>query len=93
MPLITFAKPEKEAIVQKIQQYFKDEMEQEITPFQAGFLLNFIAEEIGPHFYNKGLQDSQGMLQKRMEDITEAIDSLVKPVQTRRPGSGRGSEG
>jgi uncharacterized protein (DUF2164 family) len=84
MALFAFSKQEKDAIVRKIQQYFSDQMDQEIGQFDAGFLLNFFSEEIGPFFYNKGVQDSQAVLQKRIDGVIEAIDSLQKPVQPRR---------
>ncbi len=80
MAMITFSKTEKDAIVQKIQKYFDDELDQQLGQFDAGFLLNFFADEIGPHFYNKGVQDSRAMLQKRVGELSEAIDSLEKPV-------------
>ncbi len=84
MALFNFSKPEKDAIVQKIQKYFSEELDQEIGAFDAGFLLNFFSEEIGPFFYNKGVQDSGAALQKRVDEVIEAIDSLEKPVQPRR---------
>ncbi len=84
MALFSFSKPEKEAIVQKIQKYFSEEMDQEIGPFDAGFLFNFFAEEIGPYFYNKAIQDAQAILQKRIDGVIEAIDSLEKPVLPQR---------
>jgi len=84
MAIFNFSKPEKEAIVQKIQQYFSKEMNQEIGQFEAGFLLNFFSEEIGPFFYNKGIQDSQAILQKTIDSVLQAIDSLEKPVQSKR---------
>ncbi len=84
MPLITFTPAERAAIVQRIQKNFSEELEQEIGQFEAGFLLNFFADEIGSQFYNKGLQDAQAILRKRIDDISEAIDSLEKPVRARR---------
>ena len=84
MALFNFLKPEKDAITQKIQEYFARELDQEIGKFEAGFLLTFFAEEIGPYFYNKGLQDSQALLRKRMDEITNAVDSLEKPTKDRR---------
>ena len=84
MALLSFAKQEKDAIIRKIQEYFSAELEQEIGQFDAGFLLDFFADEIGPHFYNKGIHDAQAILQKRIDEIVEAIDSLEKPVGTRR---------
>ena len=84
MALFNFSKPEKDAITKKIQEYFSNELDQQIGTFEAGFLLNFFAEQIGPYFYNKGLLDSQVLLKKRMDEITNAIDSLEKPTLSRR---------
>jgi uncharacterized protein (DUF2164 family) len=84
MALFTFAKPEKDQIVQKIQEYFVRELDREIGQFEAGFLLNFFGEEVGPHFYNKGVQDARAVLHKRIDDISEAMDSLEKPLGGRR---------
>ncbi len=84
MPLITFTPAERTTIVQRIQKYCAEELEQDIGQFEAGFLLNFFVEEIGPHFYNKGLLDAQAILRKRIDDISEAIDSLEKPLRAKR---------
>jgi uncharacterized protein (DUF2164 family) len=84
MALFSFSKLEREEIVQKIQQYFLKELNQEIGQFEAGFLLDFFGEEIGSHFYNKGIHDSQAVLQKRIDDVVEAIDNLEKPLRSRR---------
>ncbi len=84
MSIISFTKQEKEEIVSKIQEYFEKELGQEIGRFEAEFFLNFIADEVGPYFYNKGVLDSQAMLQKKVDEIIEAIDSLEKPLNIRR---------
>lgn len=84
MAIFNFSKQEKETIVEKIQEYFAKELDQSIGQFEAEFLLNFFAEEIGPYFYNKGIQDSQALLQKKVDGIIEAIDSLEKPVYIKR---------
>jgi uncharacterized protein (DUF2164 family) len=81
MAEIKFSKEEREAICRRIQMYFKEEMEQEIGQFDAGFLLDFFAEEIGPFFYNRGLYDAQALLESRMEQVAEAIYELEKPTQ------------
>ncbi len=83
MAVFTFSRPEKTAITLKIQEYFREELDQEIGNLQAGLFLNFIAEEIGPFFYNKGVQDSQSALRKRIDELTETIDSLQKPTGRR----------
>ena len=87
MALAKFTKLEKEEIVKKIQAYFLKELDQEIGSFDAGFLLNFFGEEIGPYFYNLALQDAQAVLSRRIDDIANSIDELTKPV-----GHGRGGK-
>lgn len=81
MSQIEFTKEETDIICRKIQLYFHEELEQEIGQFDAGFLLDFFAEEIGPYFYNRGLHDAQSILQSRLEDIGEAIYEIEKPTQ------------
>ncbi len=78
---ITFTREEREIICRKIQLYMREELEQEIGQFDAGFLLDFFAEEIGAYFYNRGLYDAQTILQSRLENIAEAIYELEKPTQ------------
>ncbi len=84
MSAIEFSKEEKDLIVRKVQLYFREELEQEIGGFDAQFLLDFFAEEIGGYFYNRGLYDSQAILEKRLDAIGEAIYELEKPTDLRR---------
>ena len=80
MSIVEFSKEEKEVIVEKIQAYFREELSQEIGSFDAQFLLDFFAEEMGAYFYNRGLYDAQAILEKRWETISEAIFELEKPT-------------
>jgi len=84
MTAIKFSKDERNLIVGRIQLYFREELNQEIGRFDAEFLLDFFAEEVGGFFYNRGLYDAQLVLEKRLESITDAIYELEKPT-----GSGR----
>ncbi|MDJ0805824.1 MAG: DUF2164 domain-containing protein [Gammaproteobacteria bacterium] len=81
MPLIKFSKAEKANIVSKIQLYFREELDQEIGGFDAEFLLDFFADELGAYFYNRGLYDAQAILEGRLENIAEAIYELEKPTE------------
>lgn len=78
--MIDFSNEEKEAMVAKLQRYFSDELDQEIGQFDAEFLLDFFAEEIGKLFYNRGLYDAQAILESLMDNIVEAISELEKSV-------------
>jgi uncharacterized protein (DUF2164 family) len=80
MSKIEFSDNEKEIIVRKIQLYFREELDREIGQFDAEFLLNFFAEELGTYFYNRGLYDAQAILEGKLESVAEAIYELEKPT-------------
>ncbi|MEM9256704.1 MAG: DUF2164 domain-containing protein [Pseudomonadota bacterium] len=84
MAEIEFSAEERELICKKIQLYFQEELDQEIGQFDAGFLLDFFAEDIGVLFYNRGLYDAQALLESRMEQVAEAIYELEKPSPATR---------
>ena len=78
--IIEFDRARKGNITRKIQQYFQRELDQEIGQFEAEFLLDFFALEIGAEFYNQGLVDAQTVLSSRLDDIQDAISEIEKPV-------------
>jgi len=84
MSEIKFTKEEIEIITKKVQLYFNEELDCEIGQFDAQFLLDFISEEIGPYFYNRGLYDAQSILENRMESISEAIYDIEKITEFRK---------
>jgi len=81
---IEFSKEEKALIVRKLQLYFNEELKQELGRFDAEFLLDFIADEIGAYFYNRGLQDAQVILSSRLEELGDSIYQLERPTDFRK---------
>ncbi len=77
---ITFSKANRDELVARIKAYFRDELDQDIGGFDAEFLLDFFAEEIGGYFYNQALSDVHTLLSKQMEAIEDTIYALEKPV-------------
>jgi uncharacterized protein (DUF2164 family) len=73
---ITFEKPERAAIVAKIQDYFVKELDSEIGAIPAELLLAFFAESIGPFYYNQGLADARVVFAKSLDDINDQIYGL-----------------
>ncbi len=84
MPKISFSKDEISTIVTKIQLYFREELEQEISRFDAEFLLDFFSEEVGAYYYNLGLHDAQAVLEKKLDDIADAIYEIEQPTEFRK---------
>jgi uncharacterized protein (DUF2164 family) len=81
MARIELDKPVRDALTRALSRYLKDELDVEIGGMDALLLLDFLADTIGPHFYNQGLADAQAVLAKRLEDLTEAITAIEKPVR------------
>ena len=77
---IAFSKDEKELIVQKVKKYFDDELRQDIGGFEAEFLIDFFAAEIGSYFYNRGLQDAQLLFTEKAEELGYLVQELEKPT-------------
>jgi uncharacterized protein (DUF2164 family) len=82
--MIRFSEDEKAQIVRRIQLYFDQELRQEIGRFDAEFLLDFFASQIGAFFYNRGLSDAQAVLAAKLDELGEAIYQLEEPTELRR---------
>ena len=80
MKKIKFTNSQKEHIVQKIKLYFEKELNDEIGQFDAEFLLDFFAKEIGGHFYNRGLQDAQEAMESQMDLLKEVLYTMEEPI-------------
>lgn len=76
MKKIAFDKPERDAMVGRIQRYFEDELDQEIGVIPAQFLLDFFTAEIGGFYYNQGLADAQAVFAKSLDDVNDRIYGL-----------------
>ena len=75
-----FSKEEKERMVHKIREYFEQELDVEIGGFQAEFLIDFIGDEFGAYFYNRGIYDAEALLNSKVAEISDALLELEKPV-------------
>lgn len=81
MNTIEFTKEEREILVEKIKTYFESELNQDIGQFEAEFLIDFISENLGSYYYNRGLQDAQIAIRSKLDDVEAEIESLEKPTQ------------
>lgn len=78
MTPIRFSREEVAAITAKLRPYFRDELEVDLRDLPAEMLIDFLAREIGPFFYNRALYDAQAVLKKKADDIGEAIAGLER---------------
>lgn len=80
MDKIEFTPQEKELMAQKVKVYFRDEMNQDIGSFEAEFLIDFFAKEMGGFFYNRGLYDAETLITEKVSEISDLLLQLEKPV-------------
>lgn len=78
--MIEFDESRKQELVTKLQQYFDTELQHEIGSFEAQFLLDFISEKIGSHYYNQGLSDALKAFDTKLEEVNELLYQLEKDV-------------
>ena len=81
MSKIELPKEAREALAKAVSRYLKDELDLEVTGFDAAFLTDFMIEALGPHVYNQGLADAQAILAKKLDEIGDAVYQLEKPVK------------
>lgn len=84
MDKIEFSKAERAALSEAIRHYFAKELDQEIGGLQAELFLDFLTETLGPVFYNRGLLDTEAAMLKKMDDLSDAIRMLEKPLPAKR---------
>lgn len=66
---IELPKEARAAAVQSIERYFDEELQQRIGNIQAGALLNFFLQEIGPSVYNAAVADAQERMLGRVQEL------------------------
>ncbi len=76
----TFSRPMKDELVQKIKAYFQSELAQELGNFETEFLLDFLSEHLGPHYYNQAVRDVQKHLAGYLDNLNDKIDELEQPI-------------
>lgn len=78
MSKIEFSNQQKEQIVNKLQSYFVQQLDQELGQFDAEFLLDFVSKELGAFYYNQGLQDARTVLEQRLQTIDDDLYAIEK---------------
>ena len=70
-----------DSLVRLLRDHLKGEFEFELGQFEALDLLDFLAETLGPIYYNQALYDGQAVLRKRADDLIEALQAIEQPVK------------
>ncbi|MCP8615859.1 DUF2164 domain-containing protein [Salirhabdus salicampi] len=71
-------------MIREIQTYFSEERSENIGDLAGENLLVFIEEKIAPHYFNQGIEETKVMIEQKVMNIEEDIDSLKRPLQLKR---------
>ncbi len=55
--------------LEAVRRFCRDELDREVSEFQAGLLLDFFIRELGAPVYNQAIQDARKFVQEKLEDL------------------------
>lgn len=64
---------ETDALVHSLQQYLREEFDQDPSDLKARLMLNYIWDEIAPFAYNAGVKDAQDFMRARNEELPDTV--------------------
>ena len=59
----------REVLVARLRGFFLEEFDEELSPFRAAQILDFLLETLGPQVYNQAVQDARGFMQQKLDDL------------------------
>ncbi|WP_163970424.1 DUF2164 domain-containing protein [Oceanobacillus halotolerans] len=77
---VRFSKAEKDKIKENLKVYFEQERSEEIGDLAAENLFDFLVKEVGPYFYNQGIKDAKEMVEQKVMNLEEDLQSLERPL-------------
>ena len=59
----------RERTLRSIRKFYAEALEQELSEFTAGRILDFFVKELGAPLYNQAIQDARKFLQEKLDDL------------------------
>lgn len=78
---IKLPREHKEHIIEQVKQFFAEERSEELGDIGAEQLVDFMIKELGPHLYNRAVQDARKLFLERMAGLEDDLYALERPVQ------------
>jgi uncharacterized protein (DUF2164 family) len=79
-------KEEKAAMIQKLKEFFEEEREESLGDLPAALLADFIENEMGPLFFNRGVQAAKAKALGILANLDEELDfvEMILPKRLSR---------
>jgi uncharacterized protein (DUF2164 family) len=68
----------KQQLIARLKRYAEEELAVELGGFDAQFLLDFFAEQMGCYYYNQGLADALKAMTGKLDECSELVFELEK---------------
>lgn len=59
----------RQRLVEQIQAFHRERFDEELSPFRAAEILEFVLAAVGPQVYNQAVQDARKYMQQKLEDL------------------------
>ena len=76
--MINISRKNKDKITQDIQEWFRENLDQEIGNLDSEFLLDYFTENLGGFYYNQALADVHSLITDKTESLADSIYDLMK---------------
>lgn len=70
---INLEKHQRDLLAASLIKYFDRNLDHDLGNLDAGFLLDFILEEVGPSIYNQAVRDVQNNLLQRVQEVDAEV--------------------
>ena len=75
MDAIELGREQRDDAVERLRVYFARERGEELGELGATLIYDFVAEQLGPHFYNKGIADAQALVARFADSLDADLDA------------------
>lgn len=80
---IELSREARQAAAERLRTLLHEELEAEVGSLQAELILDLIARDLGPLFYNRALSDARAVIAAKAEDMDEALYGLQRQTELR----------
>ena len=80
--MISISRKIKDKIIQDLQEWFQENLDQEIGSLDTEFLTDFFTENVGGLYYNQALTDVHTLIYEKTESLADNIYDLTKDTFT-----------
>ncbi len=68
------------AILQSLARFYKETLDEDLSPFRAERILEFFLKTLGPSVYNQAIQDARAFMAEKLDDLDVEFYDPEPPV-------------